>query len=46
MKIDTRLILAMDVTDRDAALDITEKTAPYLDAVKVGYSIQVRRGFF
>ncbi|HUW67159.1 MAG TPA: orotidine-5'-phosphate decarboxylase [Candidatus Nanoarchaeia archaeon] len=44
MKIDTRLILAMDVTDRDAALDITEKTAPYLDAVKVGYPLVLAAG--
>lgn len=44
MKMDTRLILAMDVTDRDAALDITEKTAPYLDAVKVGYPLVLAAG--
>ncbi|HUV82103.1 MAG TPA: orotidine-5'-phosphate decarboxylase [archaeon] len=44
MKKDTRLILAMDVTDRDAALDITEKTAPYLDAVKVGYPLVLAAG--
>jgi len=44
MKKDTRLILAMDVTDRDAALDITEKTAPFLDAVKVGYPLVLAAG--
>ncbi|MDF1558013.1 MAG: orotidine-5'-phosphate decarboxylase [ANME-2 cluster archaeon] len=44
MKRDTRLILAMDVTDKDAALDITEKTAPYLDAVKVGYPLVLVAG--
>ncbi|MCL7416022.1 MAG: orotidine-5'-phosphate decarboxylase [ANME-2 cluster archaeon] len=44
MKKDTRLILAMDVTDKDAALDITEKTAPYLDAVKVGYPLVLVAG--
>jgi orotidine-5'-phosphate decarboxylase len=44
MKKDTRLILAMDVTDRYAALDITEKTAAYLDAVKVGYPLVLAAG--
>lgn len=44
MKRDTRLILAVDVTDRDAALDITECTAPYLDAVKVGYPLVLGAG--
>ena len=44
MKKDTRLILAMDVTDRDAAMAITEKTAPYLDAVKVGYPLVLAAG--
>lgn len=44
MKKDTHLILAMDVTDRDAAMAITEKTAPYLDAVKVGYPLVLAAG--
>ncbi|MCL7412657.1 MAG: orotidine-5'-phosphate decarboxylase [ANME-2 cluster archaeon] len=44
MKKDTRLILAMDVTDRDAAMAITEKTAAYLDAVKVGYPLVLAAG--
>ncbi|MDW7777016.1 MAG: orotidine-5'-phosphate decarboxylase [Methanosarcinales archaeon] len=44
MKKNTRLILAMDVTDRDAAIAITEKTAACLDAVKVGYPLVLAAG--
>ena len=44
MIMDKRLILAMDVTDREAAIDITGKCAPYLDAVKVGYPLVLAAG--
>lgn len=44
MKKDTRLILALDVTDRNEAVSITEETAPSLDAVKVGYPLVLGTG--
>lgn len=44
MIMDKRLILALDVTDRETAIDITQKCAPYLDAVKVGYPLVLAAG--
>ncbi|MBQ3684504.1 MAG: orotidine 5'-phosphate decarboxylase, partial [Methanomicrobium sp.] len=35
----TDLILALDVLTRDEAVEIAEKTAPYLDAIKIGYPL-------
>jgi orotidine-5'-phosphate decarboxylase len=40
----SRLILAMDVTDRKEALDIVAKTGPAVDAVKVNYPIVLSCG--
>jgi orotidine-5'-phosphate decarboxylase len=44
MKQNTRLILALDVVDRNAALSILEETVQYLDAVKVGYPLVLGAG--
>jgi len=40
----TDLILALDATERTAALEIAEKTAPYLDAIKIGYPLALSAG--
>ena len=37
MKLDSRLILALDITDRGKALDIVSNVAGSIDAVKVNY---------
>jgi len=37
MKIESGLVLALDVTERSRALEVVRKVAPRLDAVKVGY---------
>lgn len=44
MKPNTRLILALDVTDRSAALSIAGSTSVYLDAIKVGYPLVLACG--
>ncbi len=40
----SRLILALDVLEREKALDIAEKTAQYLYAVKVGWPLVMNVG--
>jgi len=40
----SRLILALDVLERDKALEIVKKTAPYLHAVKVGWPLVMNAG--
>ncbi|MBP2133428.1 orotidine-5'-phosphate decarboxylase [Methanomicrobium sp. W14] len=40
----TDLILALDVLTREDAIEITEKTAPYIDAVKIGYPLVLGAG--
>jgi orotidine-5'-phosphate decarboxylase len=40
----TELILALDVTERSRALEITRSCAPYLDAVKIGYPLVLSCG--
>lgn len=40
----TELILALDVLTTDEALPIAEKTAPYLDAIKIGYPLVLGAG--
>ena len=40
----SRLILALDVLERDKALEIAKKTAPYLHAVKVGWPLVMNAG--
>jgi len=44
MKCETRLILALDVTDCQKALDIVSQTIDYIDAVKVNYPIVLACG--
>ncbi len=40
----TGLILALDVTDRDEAIQISEKVAGYVDAIKIGYPLALATG--
>jgi orotidine-5''-phosphate decarboxylase (EC 4.1.1.23) len=40
----TGLILALDVTDRDEAIQISEKVAGYVDAIKIGYPLVLATG--
>jgi orotidine-5'-phosphate decarboxylase len=35
----TELMLALDVMTRAEAMDIAEKTCPYIDAIKIGYPL-------
>jgi orotidine-5'-phosphate decarboxylase len=44
MKHDTRVILALDVTDRRKALDIVEAVRDHIDAVKVNYPFALACG--
>jgi len=39
MKKDSRLILAMDLTDREETLAVAEKVAGHVDAIKVNYPV-------
>jgi orotidine-5'-phosphate decarboxylase len=38
------VILALDVTTREAAVTIAHETAPYLDAIKIGYPLVLAAG--
>jgi orotidine-5'-phosphate decarboxylase len=40
----TRLILALDVTDKSKAVSISEDTAEHLDAIKIGYPLVLGTG--
>ncbi|WP_342304439.1 orotidine-5'-phosphate decarboxylase [Methanolobus sp. ZRKC5] len=44
MEKNTRLILALDVTDREEAIKISEKVAEYVDAIKIGYPLALATG--
>ena len=44
MKLDTRIILALDVTDCRRALDIVDAVRPHIDAVKVNYPFALTCG--
>jgi orotidine-5'-phosphate decarboxylase len=44
MKNDTRLILALDVTDRDKALSLALQLKDYFDAIKIGYPLILSAG--
>jgi orotidine-5'-phosphate decarboxylase len=44
MKISSGLILALDVTDRAQAMEVTSKVAPHVDAIKVGYPLVLSCG--
>jgi orotidine-5'-phosphate decarboxylase len=44
MQKNTRLILALDVTDRNAAVAIAKETAEYVDAIKIGYPLVLGAG--
>lgn len=40
----TGLILALDVTDREEAMEIAEKVSCYVDAIKIGYPLVLSTG--
>ncbi|WP_292484722.1 orotidine-5'-phosphate decarboxylase [Methanohalobium sp.] len=44
MEKNNQLILALDVTDRNKALDVAEKVYEYVDAVKIGYPLVLKTG--
>ena len=44
MKRETRLILALDVTDRKQALSLAARLCPYFDAIKIGYPLILAAG--
>lgn len=44
MKRDTRLVLALDVTERNQAIYIAEEVSEYLDAIKVNYPLALSCG--
>ncbi len=44
MKRDTRLILALDVTQREQAMTIAEEVADFVDAIKVNYPLALSCG--
>ena len=44
MKNNTRLILALDVTDKESALRIAQDVHEYVDAIKVGYPLVLATG--
>jgi orotidine-5'-phosphate decarboxylase len=44
MKKDTRLILALDVTNRDKALSLALQLKDYFDAIKIGYPLILSAG--
>ena len=44
MKKNTRMILALDVTDREEALRITKDVREFVDAIKVGYPLVLSTG--
>ncbi len=44
MQKDTRLILALDVTDKNAAVAVSKETAEHVDAIKIGYPLVLGAG--
>lgn len=44
MRKNTRLILALDVTDKNRAISISEDTAGHVDAIKIGYPLVLGAG--
>lgn len=44
MQKDTRLILALDVTEKNAAVAIAKDTSEYVDAIKIGYPLVLGAG--
>ena len=44
MEKNNQLILALDVTDRNRALDVTEKVYEHVDAIKIGYPLVLKTG--
>ncbi|MCZ7381760.1 MAG: orotidine-5'-phosphate decarboxylase [Candidatus Methanoperedens sp.] len=44
MQKDTHLILALDVTDKNAAITISKETAEHVDAIKIGYPLVLGAG--
>ncbi|MFP4654734.1 MAG: orotidine-5'-phosphate decarboxylase [Methanohalobium sp.] len=44
MKKNNQLILALDVIDRNRALDVADRVSKYVDAIKVGYPLVLKSG--
>ena len=44
MNIKNKLILALDVTDKDKALEICKQVKPYINTIKIGYPLTLAEG--
>lgn len=44
MNIKNNLILALDVTNKDKAIEICEKVSPYINTMKIGYPLTLAEG--
>ncbi len=44
MEMNTRIILALDVTEKEKAIEIADEVAGYVDAIKVGYPLVLATG--
>lgn len=44
MNIKNNLILALDVTNKDKAIEICEKVSPYINTIKIGYPLTLAEG--
>ena len=44
MNIKNNLILALDVTNKDKALEICKQVKPYINTIKIGYPLTLAEG--
>ena len=44
MNIKNNLILALDVTDKDKAIEICKEVSPYINTIKIGYPLTLSEG--
>ena len=44
MNIKNNLILALDVTDKDKAIEICKQVSPYINTIKIGYPLTLAEG--
>ncbi len=44
MNIKNNLILALDVTDKDKAIEICKEVSPYINTIKIGYPLTLAEG--
>ena len=44
MNIKNNLILALDVTNKDKAIEICKEVSPYINTIKIGYPLTLAEG--